>query len=192
MKANKFAYLFTFALVLTVAAVGCKKKPVGVTPLHGQKPIVGEGSTAGLDSGGTAGSGLGAGESVALADPSRFAHMTEDPAALAAYTVYFDFDSSVVKSSEQGKVAAVADTLIQSPSEAVRIAGNCDERGTEGYNLALGERRALALRDALIAAGVNANNIDTISYGEERPVDPNHDEVAWAKNRRGEFILLRP
>ena len=127
-----------------------------------------------------------------MADPALFENMTPDRDALAAYTVYFDYDSSVVKASEKGKVADVAASLNGDMANKLRIEGYCDERGTEGYNLALGERRALALREALVADGVSPDRIQTISYGEEHPVDPGHDEAAWARNRRGEFILLRP
>jgi peptidoglycan-associated lipoprotein len=190
MKALKFANLLVIALALTVAAVGCKKKPVGVTKLPGQPAgYVGEdGGGAGLDAGGTANGS----EAVPLANPANFAGMTEDRAAFAEYVVYFGFDSSLVESSENAKVVSVAGILNETSGNAVRIEGHCDERGTEGYNLALGERRALALREALMAAGVDPNRIDTISYGEERPADPGHDEIAWSKNRRGEFILLLP
>jgi peptidoglycan-associated lipoprotein len=77
-------------------------------------------------------------------------------------------------------------------SDKLLIEGHCDERGTEEYNRALGERRALALREALAKAGVSPDRIRTISYGKDRPVNPGHDESAWAQNRRGEFILLHP
>lgn len=199
MKVINTANLLIIALALTVTAVGCRKKPATVTVLPGQKGYVGDGSTSGLGDGGVAGSNPGgvAGGGVPagggeMSDPSRFANMTPDREALAAYTVYFDFDSAVVKSSEQGKVAAVADALNANQVNAVRIEGHCDERGTEGYNLSLGERRALALREALVGAGLSGSRIDTISYGEERPEDPNHDAVAWSKNRRGVFVLLLP
>ena len=153
--------------------------------------MVGDGSAAGMgdsiDGGGRAGA-----EGIPLADPSIFENATADREAFAGYTVYFDFDSSLVKSSEQDKVASVAGALNENMSNLLRVEGHCDERGTEGYNLALGERRALSVREALVAAGVSPDRIQTISYGEERPADPNHDEIAWSKNRRGEFILLVP
>jgi peptidoglycan-associated lipoprotein len=193
MKAIKFANLCIIALALTVAAVGCKKKPTGITHLPGQTGSVTDPSAARLGQGGVVGSGSdvesGGGE---LPPGGAFAHMKEDRSALADYTVYFDFDSSTVRSSEQGNVISVAGILNENMNNAVRIEGYCDERGTEGYNLALGERRALALREALVAAGVSGSRIDTISYGEEHPADPNHDEIAWAKNRRGVFVLLLP
>jgi peptidoglycan-associated lipoprotein len=118
--------------------------------------------------------------------------MTEDRAALAANTVHFDFDSSVVKKSEKSNVEAAASALKSDASAKLLIEGHCDERGTEEYNRSLGERRALALREAVAKLGVDPDRIRTISYGEDRPVDPGHDESAWKKNRRGEFVLLHP
>ena len=131
-------------------------------------------------------------ESSPMADLGTFEDMLTDRAALANETVYFDFDSSVLKTSEQDKVSAVASALNGNMSNKLLIEGHCDERGTEEYNRSLGERRALALRDALIGDGVSASRIRTLSYGEDRPADLNHDDAAWAKNRRGEFILLLP
>lgn len=124
-----------------------------------------------------------------MGDPTKH---TEKAAALAAYVVHFDFDSSVIKSSENGNVQAVASYFQNNPSVGIRVDGHCDERGTEGYNDALGERRASALREALLGLGVPANRVITQSFGERMPVDPGHDEAAYAKNRRGEFIVLEP
>ena len=73
---------------------------------------------------------------------------------------------------------------------AVLVEGNCDERGTEEYNRSLGERRALAGREYLIKLGIDADRVDTITYGEDRPADPGHNEAAWAKNRRDDFVVL--
>ena len=78
------------------------------------------------------------------------------------------------------------------PSAAVQVEGHCDERGTEEYNRALGERRALAAREALIGLGIASDRVDTISYGEDKPAVPGHNESAWSKNRRGAFVLLTP
>lgn len=118
--------------------------------------------------------------------------MIEDRSALAAYTVHFAFDSAAIKSSEQANVQSVASALGSDANAKLLIEGNCDERGTEEYNRSLGERRALALREALAKIGVDPSRIRTISYGKDKPVDPGHDEAAWAKNRRGDFILLHP
>jgi peptidoglycan-associated lipoprotein len=111
---------------------------------------------------------------------------------LAAYTVHFKFDSAVVEDNEQANVANVAETLKADANAKLLIEGHCDERGTGEYNRSLGERRALALREALAKIGVEAARIRTISYGKDRPVNPGHDESAWAKNRRGQFDWCTP
>jgi peptidoglycan-associated lipoprotein len=122
-------------------------------------------------------------------DPSM---MNQDREKLAAYTVHFKFDSAVVQDSEQANVAGVGQALTTDPNAKLLIEGNCDERGTEEYNRSLGERRALALREALARDGIDPMRIRTISYGKDKPVDPGHDEAAWAKNRRGEFVWCTP
>jgi peptidoglycan-associated lipoprotein len=127
---------------------------------------------------------------IPAADPSQFDQWTANPSALEAYTVHFDFDSSVVKASEESKVTAVAGHLKGQASMALRVEGNCDERGTEEYNRSLGDRRANALREKLAGLGVDPQRIITRSYGEDKPADPGHSETAYAKNRRGDFILL--
>lgn len=116
----------------------------------------------------------------------------EDRAALQAETIHFDFDKSSIKASEQSKLNDVANYLNSNKSAAVRVEGNCDERGTEEYNRSLGERRALAAREYLVRLGVDASRIDTISYGEDKPVDPAHNESAWSQNRRDDFVVLNP
>jgi peptidoglycan-associated lipoprotein len=82
--------------------------------------------------------------------------------------------------------------LNSNPSDKLLIEGNCDERGTEEYNRALGERRALSARQALAGMGVDPSRVRTISYGKDKPVNPGHDEAAWAQNRRDDFVLLLP
>jgi peptidoglycan-associated lipoprotein len=103
--------------------------------------------------------------------------------------VYFDFDSSVIKSSAQAILKRKADYLRANPGAKVIIEGHCDERGTPEYNLALGDRRAQAAKKFLVDLGVDGASLTTISYGEERPVDPAQNEEAWAKNRRAHFVL---
>jgi outer membrane protein OmpA-like peptidoglycan-associated protein len=115
----------------------------------------------------------------------------QDRTALAAYTVHFKYDSAVVEDSEQADVASVAQALTDQNLKLL-VEGHCDERGTEEYNRSLGERRALALREALAKINVDPMRVKTESFGKDKPVDLGHDESAWTKNRRGEFILLRP
>ena len=115
-----------------------------------------------------------------------------DTNTLAANTIHFAFDSAVIRDSEQASLQAVASALNSDPNDKLLIEGNCDERGTEEYNRALGERRALAAREALAKLGVDPMRIRTISYGKDKPVDPGHDEAAWQNNRRDDFGLLLP
>jgi peptidoglycan-associated lipoprotein len=106
-------------------------------------------------------------------------------------TVYFDFDKYNVKPGELDKVQAVASYLQSQPAEAVLVEGHCDERGTPEYNRALGERRALSVRESLMSLGLDGSRVHTVSFGEDKPADPGHSENAYSKNRRAEFVLLR-
>lgn len=103
--------------------------------------------------------------------------------------VRFDFDKSVLKPQDRETLKKHADFLMKNKNYDVVIEGNCDERGTAEYNLALGERRAIEAQKYLISLGVEKNRIKTISYGYERPLDPGHNEEAWAKNRRDHFVI---
>ncbi len=111
--------------------------------------------------------------------------------AFEARHIYFDFDRAELKSESRDILKAKADWLKAHPNFSVRIEGHCDERGTNEYNIALGERRANAAWKYLNALGISGTRMDTVSYGEERPVDPGHDEAAWSKNRRDQFKLIR-
>ena len=101
--------------------------------------------------------------------------------------VYFEFDQSNLTSESRANLEHNAAVLKEYPDIRVLIEGHCDERGTIEYNLALGSRRALAGRNYLINLGIDPDRLATISYGEERPADPRHNEEAWAKNRRDDF-----
>ena len=105
--------------------------------------------------------------------------------------IHFDFDKADLKPEAREILKKKAEWLLKHPEFNVRIEGYCDERGTEEYNLALGQRRAEAAKRYLIELGVSPDRITTISYGEENPIDPRHCEEAWAKNRRDEFKLIR-
>lgn len=189
MKSRNFFHLLLMALLCGLAAVGCKTSPPPVTTF-GDKDT-GSGSKD-IGPGGQLGPGgevQPGGGDAATFDPDS---MTQDRTAFAAQTVYFDLDSSSIRSSEQSKLEAVADRLKSDASAKLLIEGNCDERGTEEYNRSLGERRALAARESLATMGVDPGRIATRSYGEDRPAAPGHDEAAWQQNRRDEFVLLHP
>ena len=104
-------------------------------------------------------------------------------------TVFFDFNSSRLTSSARESLDSSADVLKANDTVEIQVEGHCDERGGVQYNLALGEKRAKSVRDYLIAQGIPAAKISTISFGKERPVAFGHSEDEWAQNRRGNFVV---
>ena len=103
--------------------------------------------------------------------------------------VRFDFDKSEVREEGRKACAVVADYLKKHPQAKMQIEGHCDDRGTAEYNMALGERRATAVMTYLVSLGVPRAALSTVSFGKEKPLDPGHNEEAWAKNRRAHFVL---
>jgi len=198
MKLNQIVFPLALALAATLATTGCKHQPMKVTPIPGSTggqvgDVNNQGTLPSTPPFATDNTGVnsqqGGGSTAAL---DTFEGMIKDPAALAANTIHFAFDSAVIKKHEDANIATVASALSANAGDKLLIEGNCDERGTEEYNRALGERRALAAREALVKVGVSPDRIRTISYGKDKPADPAHDEAAWAKNRRDDFILLHP
>jgi len=106
-------------------------------------------------------------------------------------TIYFNFDKAELQPSSIEVLKKIGDWLSKNPEKKIRIEGHCDERGTDEYNIALGERRALAARNYLSTMGVSMQNITTLSFGEEKPAESGHNESAWAKNRRAEFKIVK-
>jgi len=191
MKTNKMIYALAFALAVTLAATGCKHKPGKLTKFPpGQSPLI-QDAGMGNTIGGPEITGVQTGGG-ALAGAEEFENMIADRAALAAYTIHFAYDSSAIRKSEQASLQSVASALAADRSAKLLIEGNCDERGTEEYNRSLGERRALAAREALAKLGVDPMRIRTESFGKDKPLDPGHDESAWKQNRRDDFVLLHP
>jgi peptidoglycan-associated lipoprotein len=130
-------------------------------------------------------------EAAKLREKEMAQKFLEEAQAFESEKIYFDFDKSDLKPEARAILDKKAAWLRANPEYPIRIEGNCDERGTIEYNLALGERRAFAAKDYLVALGISGDRIATLSYGEERPADPGHNEQAWAKNRRDEFKLLK-
>jgi len=116
----------------------------------------------------------------------------DDNKALAAglRSVPFEYDQFLLSGAAMEILSANAAILKAKPTLRVRIEGHCDERGSDQYNIALGERRADAVRNYLISLGISAGRLETVSYGEEKPLDPGHDESAWVRNRRADFVPL--
>lgn len=111
------------------------------------------------------------------------------PAMPVCDDVFFDFDKYNLKEESKATLENDASELKKFSDLALTIEGHCDERGTEDYNMALGEKRAKAVKDYLVSLGIPASWMTVISYGETRPFDPGHDEEAWAKNRRAHFVI---
>ena len=174
MRTHKlFKLIPLLALVLMAALVvapGCKKKMPKETP-----PPTEEVDIVPVEEADTTGQG------------SRELRMEMDRDLARIQTVYFEFDRSEIVSIELDKIGANAEILQKWPDWTVSIEGHCDERGTADYNLALGQRRAEIVRQYLVEKGVLASTLETVSMGEEEPVDAGHDENAWAKNRRVAF-----
>jgi peptidoglycan-associated lipoprotein len=191
MKATRLTYFLAIGLTLAFAATGCKHKPVDVTRLPPGKTGVADPNAAGgvADANKLRSDEIGTPLPEDLNDLSKFDQLRE---ILAPHTVHFDYDSAAIRSSEREHVQAVADYMKGAAGMALLIEGHCDERGTEEYNRALGERRALALREALIQLGADGGKMTTRSFGKDKKIDLGNDEASHARNRRGEFVVLRP
>lgn len=148
------------AILILVSVSGCKSR-----------------NTAPLDTG----SNIGGAETDDKMDTRIF-----DPAT-DLEIIHFDYNSYTLTPAALEVLKRNADRIKSQPSVAIQIEGHCDERGTQEYNLALGERRALTVREYLINLGVDSARLTTISYGEEDPKEAGHTEAAWSKNRRGQF-----
>jgi len=167
-------------LIVMLAAIGlgaCGKKPV--------KPD--ESSQQTTQDPNANGAGVGS----ANADSSDDTTQGPLEGLLAKRTIYFDFDSSEIRGEGTDIVAAHAKYLAQRGGMKVRLEGHTDERGSREYNIGLGERRAQAVRRALLLQGATEAQLSTVSYGEERPAAAGSDEAAWAKNRRVEIVYLQ-
>ena len=187
MKATRFITLIAAGLALSYLAAGCRPQNMAKIPNRPPEPKGNDVNPFGPMSGPGDTNGL-----IALSDYPSHTNWVEHPDILKDYTIHFAFDSSAIRSSEKSKISKVADYLKKNTEAAVRVEGNCDERGTEEYNRSLGERRALAAREQLVGLGIAPDRVDTVSYGLDKPVDSGHNEAAWKQNRRDDFVVLTP
>jgi len=173
---------FTHVLAVTFLAVGL----AACTKPKQTKPS--EAPAASAETGGAATNGVG--EAATGSKP-----LTAQQQALAALRtkniVYFDYNSSEIPQEYLAVVSANAAYLVKYPTARLRLEGNTDERGSREYNIGLGERRAQTVRRAMLAKGVAEGQMTTVSYGEERPAVPGHDEAAYAQNRRVELVYAQ-
>jgi peptidoglycan-associated lipoprotein len=173
---------FQSTLVLMVALVAC----AGLGACKSKEPAPDPSANA------TQNSGAGA-SGVGSANASTEENDVPGPQVgmLAKRTIYFDFDSSEIRGEGTEIVAAHAKHMASTPRARVRLEGHTDERGSREYNIGLGERRAQAVRRALLLQGATDAQLSTVSYGEERPAAAGSDEAAWAKNRRVEIVYTQ-
>lgn len=182
---NWLALALAMVLAVTLLTVSCAKQAVEAEPAPAPTPTV----TSPTDAERQAAE---AAERARLEEERLRAEAAAAQAAKAAFVnenVHFDFDSSALTPRAQQVLRAKAEYLRANSALQVVIEGHCDERGTAAYNMALGERRADSAKAFLVNLGIAENRLSTISYGEERPIDPRSNEEAWAKNRRAQFVI---
>jgi peptidoglycan-associated lipoprotein len=170
MSSKKMLHFATLVvLVLGLSLTGCSKKA----------------SETAQQGSGT--EGAGASEPLDTADSGIMEGRTSGPMV----PVYFEFDSSKITGEQVQRIQTNADFLKKNPGIKIRIEGNCDPRGTQEYNLALGERRAQSAKSSLVQQGVGAERMTTVSFGEEKLLLFGHDELSWAQNRRDDFVIVK-
>lgn len=188
MSLSQLKQLFIVGM-LGFALVGCSSTPTAEETQAAEAQAVTAQAEAEAKAATAKAAEVKAAEEAAIAAEASTAKQKQQDllAALQGKVVNFDFDRSEVKTEFYNVIKMNADYLAMNASASVTVKGYCDERGTREYNLALGERRANAVKNALIAEGVSPSRINTISYGEENPVAMGHNEAAWSQNRRAEF-----
>ena len=182
------------AIALTLFAVSaCKKKPEPApapTPVPvAPTPVAPRFNQDSADRANAAAAAAAKAAADAADARRRAAEMESVRSALAA-KVYFDYDKDEIRDDAKATLDAKVGLLNANTSVRLRIAGHTDDRGSDEYNLALGQRRAAAVQRYLVGRGINASRFETVSFGKERPAMQGADESAWSKNRRGEFEII--
>jgi peptidoglycan-associated lipoprotein len=177
---------YLWIALIAAALAGCTTTPTTEAPVDERSTTAGAGAGAtGAQTGGAAGSGVTGsavgtgGAANPLRDPNNI---------LSKRSVYFDYDSFVVKEEYRPLVEAHARYLQQNRNARVTIQGNTDERGSREYNIALGQKRADSVKRMMTLLGAGESQIETVSFGKEKPRNPGHDEAAWAENRRDDIV----
>lgn len=174
---NKKVVLLPLSALMVSMLIGCHKKEAPPPPPPPAPPVV-EKKMEPVKV-----------DSTAIWARQRAERITRAKSQLAEKKIYFDYDKSDIKPEFRPVLSSVVELMKEFSDINIRIEGSCDERGTAAYNLALGERRANTAKQYLMDAGISGSRIGTKSWGEERPVEQGHDESAWSKNRRDDFIV---
>ena len=185
MKTKLLVPLFA-ALTLAITACGDNKKGSDIYGDNQAGALPNNGDTVDMNGANGGAGGINESERPAGINPDT----DVDYSTLSSSTVYFEFDKSTIPASERGKLEAVKQWLDANPGRSLFLAGHADKRGTPEYNRALGERRALAVREYLAGLGLTPANLYTNSYGSDRPAVQGDDEAAFAKNRRVEIGVI--
>jgi len=185
MRLSKtLCFCIFMALAAPLALTGCGKKKTA--------DAAAAGDASGSSAAEAGGEGAGGQESLETPEGGLYGqqgNISEGRTSGPMLPVYFEYDSSRVQGDQVSRIEHNGDFLKQNAGKRVRIEGNCDERGTREYNLALGERRASAAKKYLTSLGVDAGRITTVSWGEEKPLVFGQDEQSWAQNRRADFVF---
>lgn len=185
MKKISAMSLLTLLAAILLLAAGCAQKPAPETMKASETPAATETTQMPTQE------PTGITEQAVTEPTAGSEAAATTTAASGLQTIHFNFDQYTLTPEATQTLADNAAYMQANPNIHVRIEGYCDERGSDEYNLALGERRAQAAMNYLVSLGVAKDRLSTISYGEEMPVDPGHTEEAWAKNRRDEFKVVR-
>jgi len=192
-KFIRFSLAFLFILSSTLLSISCAKKPVqSDQSRQTEQEVTEKGDSEAEEMDQRTMEEQRMEEERLAAEQDKLQAEQEAMAArdkFASEDIHFNFDSAAVLDSAQNILQDKALYLTDNPDAMVVIEGHCDERGTEAYNLSLGERRAEAVKNFLVNLGVDSGRLNTISYGEERPIDPAKNEAAWAKNRRAHLYI---
>jgi peptidoglycan-associated lipoprotein len=176
---------YVWIAVIAAALAGCSSTPTTEAPVDDRTAAGaaagggGGAQTGGAAGGGVTGSATGSSAANALRDPNNI---------LSKRNVYFDYDSFVVKDEFRPLVEAHARYLQQNRNARMTVQGNTDERGSREYNIALAQKRADSVKRMMTLLGATENQIETVSFGKEKPRNPGHDEAAWAENRRDDIL----
>lgn len=197
---TRFFVLVAVSILVAVLSGGCTKKPVippesdsqasSSTSSSSSYPTAdGTYSENNLAIEGTLDDSSGAGEAAAMMDQQSDEYkQMHGRSSTGLLPIYFDFDQAIIRPDMTDRMIQNAEYLQQVPNTVI-IEGNCDDRGTKEYNLALGEKRAINVRDYLIDLGLEPGRIRTVSYGEERPLFFEQTDFAWSQNRRADFVI---
>lgn len=193
---KKFCGGVAVACVVSLFTFGCSSKPVKVDqPDAGAGTAVGTTETKPAQTTWESGKPWpGPSSEESLLDTGYYEPelaVLEGRTSAPLLPVYFDFDRSNIRDDQENRMAKNAGYLMDNMGQRIKVEGNTDDRGTHEYNLALGERRAMSAKKYLMDMGIDAARMETLSYGEERPVSYGRDELSWSLNRRADFVFIK-